>query len=176
MKKTTILITLLLLSTAPLWSLGAGLEAEVSVQGGSSIVSQYLTVNPSLVWRPTFVGLGGGIKNYIGLSEPGYYLAPYARVELGPLYVGAGASLPVAQPSEDEAVQMDPAPFATVGIAATPIPLGPGNLGFDVSLDGILTAVPLADDGDDAVENAVGTIFATLFGAVKLFAGVAYSF
>ncbi len=175
-KRSLLLVLLVFLGTAPLSALPGGLRAELSTQFGSSIVSRYVSVNAALLYQPAFAGFGGGIKNVVGISEIGYYIAPYGRVQMGPVYLGTGASIPAVQPSEKEAVIAELAPFATIGISATPFPLGPGSLGFDISIDAVFTAVPRTSNGETEVEKAAGTILAPLLGAMKGFIGIAYSF
>lgn len=177
MKKRILLFVLLpLLTAAPLLGLPGGWEAGVSTQFGSSIVSRYINLHASLVHQQDVAGFGGGIKNVIGISEGGYYIAPYARLEIGPFYLGTGASIPLAQPSQEEAATAELAPFGTIGVFAAPWAVGTGSLGFDISIDAIFTAVPQGPDGETEVEKITGAILSTLLGAIKGSVGIAYSF
>jgi hypothetical protein len=159
---------------------GGQFELKGSISLGSSIATQYLSVHPAFVWKPSFFGLGIGVKNFLGLNYADIYMAPYARIELSWFYLGGGASLSVKGPYDPTGIVIDVPTvslFATTGLAVPIIPLGPGKLGLDISLDFFISSIEV-DDPDSIEEALFVTPFAvglaTILTMPKLTAGVHY--
>ncbi len=155
-------------------------ELKGSISLGSSIATQYVSVHPAFVWKPSFFGIGIGVKSFLGLNYADIYAAPYGRIELSWFYIGAGASLSVKGPFDPAGIVIDVPTasfFATAGLAAPIIPLGPGKLGLDISLDFFISSIEV-DDPESIEEALFVTPFAVGLAAIltmpKLTAGVHY--
>lgn len=120
---------------------GSHLKIDNSIQASLSIKNQFISVNNSAAYRFGFLGVGGGVKTFFGLSLPENRIAPYARLELGRFYLGLGPAFPAPQARVEEGYASVGASFlATAGLAPTFVQLGPGRLGLDASVDFLPTS------------------------------------
>lgn len=145
---------------------------------GSSLATQYLSLNPAFLWKPDFFGAGLGVKNFLGLNYGDIYIAPYLRSEFGWFYLGGGWTFPVKGPGDvGNVVEVPSSFFATLGLAAPIVDLGPGKLGVDISIDGFVSSIEV-DDPKSIEEALLVTPFVAGMGVVltipKINAGVMY--
>ena len=70
------------------------------IEGGAalSLYSTYVSVTPEIMYDMGLLAVGVGVKNYFGIPFHDIYTAPYALVELGWFYLGAGASFMIKAP------------------------------------------------------------------------------
>jgi hypothetical protein len=125
-----------------------GLRVDASAGYTGSINSSFISVRPEALYDFGLLALGGGVNTLFGLTYSDIYIAPYAGFELGWFYLNGGAVFELAPPDPDAApngyVEADTAlsPYFTLGANAAFLPIGPGKLGFDLSLGIIPTGKP----------------------------------
>jgi len=179
MKKIFFVLVFVIVSIG-LFAEDDGNTARLDVGAGAalSVYSTYITLSPEVMYDMALFAVGGGVKNYFGLTFFDIYSAPYIIVELGWFYLGGGASfmLKPPDPEKSETGFTDPQadeelgflPFLTLGMAPPLFDIGAGKLGFDVAVDFIATASPVevVDDSGSVFGDVFGTILGTAITAV----------
>jgi hypothetical protein len=154
-----------------------------SVTGGGAVAAVtgwYLTAGIGLVYQPRLLGIGGEEKFFYGLQMGDAYLLTLAVAKVGWIEIGGGVSAMVRRPTTTSLYNnnfLKLYPALTAGLVGPLIPVGPGRLGFDLSLDTFLSAVPpsaLTGAGTNIAAALFVPTFATVLGAVKLTAGLDY--
>ncbi|MFW5740637.1 MAG: hypothetical protein ACOC1F_09765, partial [Myxococcota bacterium] len=91
----------------------------------------YVGSEPHVMWKPTWVGLGAGVKLVVGASQFDIHAVPLARLEAGWFYLTAGWSFELLdrtsryQMMGDGVIYLPPKPYA-----ATVAQMRDGNTGF----------------------------------------------
>ena len=119
------------------------------------------------------------MKGLAGLRYADAYLAGFARLDIGWVYLSAGISVPVKGPREQPGLVITTpvaGPYLALGLAHGFIPLGTGKLGLDVGAEALFTAVGVdpGDDAGSAVGSVIGAVLLSIFGAVKVQVSVLY--
>lgn len=158
-------------------------KIDLSTQFSSSIFAAHLSVTPSAVYRFGPLGVGAGIKTYVGLGHDAVYLGPYVRGEIGWFYLGAGPLVLLRQPTGSEWATFAEGLTVLVpaGAQIPLMPIGPGRLGVDLGAEFSLTpSKAIIAESDSIIGTILGSIVATTFGVVmntiKLNVGLYYSF
>lgn len=179
MKKTLFVVILVCLIAVSASSQNAGpIRLYTSAGASVSISSVYLTLNPQIRYAMSRFAVGGGVKNYLGLAFTDVYTAPYVVGSLGSLYLGLGATFRIVDPDPAKSetgyalpeaeTEGNLVPFITMGISKGIKGIGPGSLGFDISLDFLPSAVPVeeVDDSESDIGDIIGSIIATAAEAI----------
>jgi len=150
------LFVVALLSAPPVAAARTGscFTAETNVQLAAGPFGVYLSGEPNVVWRPSWFGLGAGVKLIAGVTQFDVGVAPFARAELGWFYANAGWAVELADRAETYRAVDDGWYFAA-GIAPDFLPFAAGRLGVDLGLE---VYRPIAGD---ALEYPVGSLVAT---------------
>ena len=192
MKKIVLFLVLLIISTA---AFSQGLEITPKIDYGLSVYQNWLA--PSILVDYMFndvIGLGAESVFYFGFEFKDIYSALAAVLKIGPLCIGGGVStkLKDSEPNEEyqefaygttDNVLIDNSinPYGYIGVVVPIKTLGPGKLGFNWSMDILLSDVPISIDADS--DNFLGNIisvmfqaiFGSMFGSVKSRIGLNYS-
>lgn len=178
MKKTGFFILFLLILCSVSAFGQMGLKGDVSGGGVLSIGGIHLSAKTSLSYQPGLIGIGGGVKGFYGFTLNDLYLAPFIKVDLGSLYLGAGGLFMLTEEREGTATPIPEVgqialPFVTLGLAAPLGGEGPGRLGMDVSIDFAPTAI---ESDAENLGEALGSAIVAALGSFKLSLGLLYSF
>ncbi len=127
-------MTVLLVSGVRAYASDSDLYVETNLHVNASLFGVYVSAEPHLVWRPGMLGAGAGVKGIVGASQFDLHAAPFARFELGWLYVNAGWVLRLASRTERHQTIANGL-FLAGGLAPAFIPFGHGRLGLDLGLE-----------------------------------------
>ena len=148
------------------------LQTKVGIAG--SVVATYITPDVTLLYNPSFLGFGGGLKTFWGTRYGDAYVAPYGTFEFWWLYVNLGVSIQIKQSNEMLARPSSKEPPIYLSAGMYPkIKAGPGWLVFGGNVDVIATDSPRIE-GDNIVETVILTSMGAAMGFFKLEAGLGY--
>ncbi len=155
-------------------------EAEIGVGLTASIFASYASASVCVVHKPEFFGFGGGTKAMIGIGQRDFYVAPYGRLELGWLYLGAGPLFLIQQPDDFTQLEGMVSFFSTLGFGIPLDSIANGKLVLDVGVDASLTPSPIlvADSGNfiaDLFASIIATAMGAILNTVKANVGIAYA-
>jgi hypothetical protein len=178
-----ILVPVALPAQTPRSGDASGLKLEVGTQVTSSIFATYWTLNPSAAYRFNRLGVGAGMKSWVGVSHEGIYIGPYARFELGWFYLGLGPLFLFRQTPVFgwATVDGDRSSFALVGAGIPLLRLGAGRIGIDAGLEFSISApkIAVAYESENFITNTITSLVTSDWGfvasAVKLNVGLVYS-
>jgi len=128
------LLVVTLLCASPAAAEGSGFTAETNLHLGGGPFGVYLSAEPNAVWRPSWFGLGAGVKLAAGVTQFDVSVAPFARAELGWFYANAGWAVELADRAESYRAVDDGWYFAA-GLAPDFLPFAAGRLGVDLGLE-----------------------------------------
>jgi len=160
---------------------GRGPRWEIDLGAGTAlaVTSAYATAGVAASYKPRTLGIGVGAKGWLGLPRTDIYTAAFARLDIWWFYLNAGVALPLKGPREEPGyVYTTPVagPYLCVGIARGFIRMGPGKLGLDLGAEAFFTSIGVepGEDVGSAVGAGIGAVILSLFGAVKVHAGLLY--
>jgi hypothetical protein len=179
MKKIIIVLCIFIIPAAS-FAADSYFRIDTTMSFGLCLNSAHLVPEISASYHYGILGIGTGVKTVFGLNFNEIYLTPYLKGHLGWLYLGVGAAPAVKAPEPKtgyDYIIPDPPVFVMLGLSKGFIPIGPGNLGFNISLSAFPSYFELEDPDD--VGQAIGNAFAgTLVAALTLLkvnAGIMYS-
>jgi len=142
-------------------------EVELGAGVTSSIFALYGSANVSVVHKPEFIGGGVAAKALVGLTQRDFYLAPYGRLEIGWVYLGAGPLLLIRQPTDFAQVDGFLSLFTTLGLGIPLDDIANGKLVLDLGADASLTPSPVFEgDSGNVFADILATLVATTIGVV----------
>jgi hypothetical protein len=113
------------------------LLAESNVSVSSSWFGLYVGSEPHVMWKPTWFGLGAGVKLVVGASQLDIHAVPFARVEAGWCYLSGGWSFELLDLTSRYQMMGDGVVVAA-GVAPDLVSFGYGRLGVDLGLETII--------------------------------------
>ena len=155
-------------------------EVEIGVGLTASIFASYAPANLSVVHKPNLLGIGGGTKAMVGIAQRDFYVAPYGRLELGWLYLGAGPLFLIQQPDDFARIEGMISFFSTLGFGIPLDSVANGKLVLNFGVDASITPSPIlvADSGNfiaDLFASIIVTALGAILNTVKANVGLAYA-
>ena len=156
-------------------------QTGVSIQYTSSFVFNHLSVDAFSLFNLGQVGIGFGLKGYVGLDYEAIFLGTYARVELGWFYLGIGPLFILEQPEDPTFMIIDKgiSVLCFSGAALPVLEHEHGKLVVIANLEASITPFPIVspDTGDlflDIFIGVFGTMINQMFSTIKFNIGLGY--
>lgn len=145
-------------------------QTGLALSTGSALLSPDIAV----LYRPSFWGIGAGVKGYAGLTLGDAYIVPYATAELGWFSADLGFSLRLRESNINSAsYDGDDLPlYISAGLHPS-FKLGPGKFMLGASLDLSITDVPVVES-EDALESFFATLIVAIFSIFKFEGDIGY--
>jgi|GEM_PF-4245891 len=188
MKQFTMIAFALLLGMASIgWTApNQSWRADVGVDATASVTQMYAAPDAFVTFTPGLLGIGGGLKTYIGVHYGDILLSPYVHGEIGSFYLNLGAVFEAKGPvsrSGKVAVSINDldvpvSPLLSLGWNPTLTRNQSGAWKLDIGLEGFISTV-YVDEPQNPGEGIGFALVAPLtltLNIPKINIGVAYSF
>ena len=164
----------------------SGWRADTGLDAAASITQPYAAPEAAAVYSPGLLGIGGGIKSYVGVLYGDIMAAPYVRGEIGLFYLNGGAVLEAKTPRPRSGklavsirdLDVPVSPYFAMGMDPTIVETAKASWKLDFALEGFFSGF-YVDESED-LGDSLGLIAVLPFGLAlnfpKVSLGVTYSY